>query len=339
MQHRDIIVMGASAGGLEVLREILRGLPEDLPASVFVVMHMSADSPGLLATVLGRDAELPVTEAKDGEKLRRAHIYVARPDHHLLVSEGRVRVLRGPKQNRHRPALDPLFRSAAVTYGPRVIGVVLTGNLDDGTAGLRAVKDRGGLAVVQDPRQAEFPGMPQSAVSHVEVDLQLPSSSIAAALTAAVREPVEGPAPAARPDLEIEVRSDSGEGHMEDMEAIGTPSVFACPECSGTLWEIGDPDLPRFRCRVGHAYTAESLVAQQDDYLEDALWAALRSLEENVTLARRMSERFRRNPGTASLAERYQRRAESHQRHANELRRLLTERPAPDKVPQEEPTT
>jgi two-component system chemotaxis response regulator CheB len=336
--HRDIIVVGGSAGALEVLRTILHELPESLPASVLVVLHMSADSPGLLATVLARHAVLPVREAEDGARIRRGHIYVARPDHHLLLEDDRMRVRRGPKQNRHRPALDPLFRSAAVTYGPRVIGVVLTGNLDDGTAGLRAIKDRGGLAVVQDPREAEFPGMPESAVSHVDVDLRLPAREIARALVAAASEPLDAAAPPPRPDLEIEVRSDSGEGRMEDMEAIGTPSVFTCPECSGTLWEVGDDDLPRFRCRVGHAYTSESLVAEHDDALEDALWAALRSLEENATLARRMAKRFRSNPATQGLAVRYVRKAEVHDRHADELRRALTEKTPAEKVPQEEPT-
>ena len=339
MHHRDIIVLGASAGGLEVIGQILRGLPGDLPASVFVVMHMSADGPGLLAQVLGRQARLPVSEANDGEPVRTGRVYVPRPDHHLILEPHRIRVLRGPKQNRHRPAIDPLFRSAAVAFGPRAIGVVLTGNLDDGTAGLRAIKQRAGLAMVQDPRDAQFPGMPQSAVNHVDVDLALPAARIAEALVRAVREPLDVPPPAARPDLEIELRSDSGEGHMEDMEAIGTPSVFSCPECSGTLWEIGEADLPRFRCRVGHAYASESLVAEHDDALEDALWAALRSLEENATLARRMAERFRGQAGTASLSERYVRKAQDHQKHARELRRVLTEKPEAEKVPQEEPTS
>jgi two-component system chemotaxis response regulator CheB len=339
LHHRDIIVMGASAGGLDAVRLILGGLPKDLPASVFVVMHISADGPGLLAQVLTRHSRLPVSEANDREPMRPARVYVSRPDHHLILERDRVRVMRGPKQNRHRPAIDPLFRSAAVVYGPRVVGVVLTGNLDDGTAGLRAVKDRGGFAIVQDPLDAEFPAMPQSALNHVEVDLNLPAARIAEALVRAVQEPLDVAPPTPRPDLEIEVRSDSGEGRMEDMEAIGAPSVFTCPECSGTLWEVGDDDLPRFRCRVGHAYTSESLVAEQDDALEDALWAALRSLEENATLARRMAERFRSQAGTVSLADRYVLKARTHDHHANALRRLLTEKPPVEKVPQEEPTS
>jgi two-component system chemotaxis response regulator CheB len=253
------------------------------------------------------------------------------------VEPGKVRVRRGPKQNRHRPAVDPLFRSAAVSFGSRAIGVVLSGNLDDGTAGLRAIKERGGFVIVQDPAEAAFPGMPQSAIDHVEVDRRVPAAAIAAALVAAVAEPLQPAPPAPRPDLEIEVRSDAGEGHMEDMEAIGTPSVFTCPDCSGTLWEVGDPDLPRFRCRVGHAYTPEHLVAAHDDALDGALWAALRALEENATLARRMAERYRHSPHTASLATRYARKAQRHEAHAGELRRALTEKPQAEKAPQEEP--
>jgi two-component system, chemotaxis family, protein-glutamate methylesterase/glutaminase len=337
MAHRDIVVLGASAGGVEALRTILRGLPGDLPAAVFLVTHTSADSPSVLAQVLDRHAKIPVKEATDGEPIRHGRVYVARPDRHLLLEERRVRVVRGPKQNRHRPALDPLFRSAAVAFGPRVIGVVLTGNLDDGTAGLRAIKNRGGLAIVQDPREALFAGMPQSALNHVDVDHVLPVAAIAGAVQAAVEEAVEMVTPAPDPDLEVEVRSDAGEGRMEDMEAIGTPSVFSCPECSGTLWEVGEADLPRFRCRVGHAYTAENLVAQQDEAAEDTLWAALRSLEENVTLARRMTERFRGAAGMASLAARYARKADTLDKHARDLRRLLTEKAPAEKVPQEEP--
>lgn len=337
MPHRDIIVLGASAGGVEVLRTVLAGLPEDLPAALFLVMHTPAESPGMLPQILDRQAKLPVHEASDGEPIRHGRVYVARPDRHLMLEERRVRVVRGPKQNRHRPALDPLFRSAAVVFGPRVIGVVLTGNLDDGTAGLRAIKDRGGLAIVQDPREAQFPGMPQSALNHVAIDRVLAVADIAGALQAAVREPVEMVMPAPRPDLQVEARSDAGEERMEDMEKIGTPSVFSCPECSGTLWEVGHADLPRFRCRVGHAYTAEDLVGQQDEAAEDALWAALRSLEENVTLARRMAERFRSTPATVSLSGRYVQKAETLDKHARELRRLLTEKAPAEKVPQEEP--
>jgi len=331
--------MGASAGGLEAYRRVLAELPADLPAAVFAVIHMPANAPGLLAQVLGRHARMPVYEAEDGERIREGRVYVARPDHHLLVARDRVRVLRGPKQNRSRPAIDVLFRSAAVAFGPRVIGVVLSGNLDDGTAGLSAIKNRGGYAIVQDPSDAEFSGMPQSAVNHVQVDEQPPLAAIGAAVIAAVGGDIDLPEPTTRPELEIEMRSDSGEGRMEDMQAIGTPSVFTCPECSGTLWEIGDHDLPRFRCRVGHAYSAESLVAEQDDAVEDALWAGLRSLEENATTARRMAERFRLRPATVTLSARYETKARVHDKHAAELRRLLTEKTPADKVPQEEPPT
>jgi two-component system chemotaxis response regulator CheB len=337
MAHRDVIVVGASAGGVTALRQVLGELPRDLPAAAFVVLHMSPDSPGLLAQVLARQSALPIHEAVDGEPIRKGHVYVAVPDRHLMVDTERVRVVRGPKQNRARPALDPLFRAAAVAFGPRVVGVVLTGNLDDGTAGLRAIKERGGLAIVQDPRDAEFPGMPQSAVNHVEVDHTVPLGAIAATIAGAVAQPLDAPLPAPRPDLAVELRSDSGEGRMEDVESIGTSSVFSCPECRGTLWEVGETDLPRFRCRVGHAYSAENLVAEQSDAAEDTLWAALRALEENATLARRMARRFAAAPGGRSLAARYEHKAARHERHSRDLRRLLTETVPDEKAPQEEP--
>src|SRR5262245_22144995 len=336
MAHRDIVVMGASAGGVEVLRAVLQDLPADLPAAVFIVIHTAPAARGFLARVLGHDVRLPVVEALDGEPIRPGRICIAPPNLHMLLDRDRIRVLHGPKQNRHRPAIDPLFRSAAVAFGPRVIGVVLTGSLDDGTAGLRAVKTQGGFAIVQDPNQAEFAGMPQSAVDHVDVDLVLPMGEIGAAVARTVAVELPKGDARFRPELVVEVRSDSGAGRMEDMEKIGKPSVLTCPECNGTLWEVGATDLPRYRCRVGHAYTAESLVAQEDDAVENALWAALRALEENATLARRMGERFRRSPA-GGLAESYAKKAREHQRHADALRKVLSERPATEQAPQEEP--
>jgi two-component system chemotaxis response regulator CheB len=248
--HRDIVAMGASAGGLAAFRTVLGDLPADLPAAVFVVLHVRQRT-GLLAQVLRRFSALPVHEALDGEPIRAGHVYVAKPDHHLLLGALGVRVLRGPKQNRSRPAIDPLFRSAAAAFGPRVIGVILTGNLHDGTSGLQAVKHRGGIALVQEPEEAAFPGMPRSAVDHVDVDQRLPLAAIGAAVTAAVRQDIELREPTPRPDLEVEVRSDAEKiagthGHM------------------GT-WTHGHMDTwthVRFR-RVGHTCASENVVAEQ----------------------------------------------------------------------------
>jgi two-component system chemotaxis response regulator CheB len=217
-------------------------------------------------------------------------MYVAPPDHHLLLEPGHLRVVRGPKENRHRPAVDPLFRSAARAYGPRVIGVILTGALNDGTAGLLAVKQRGGRAVVQDPTDALYPSMPQSAIHYVAVDAIVPLSEIAAVLNRLVDEPAADEAASPVPkEMTQEVEMAAMEKNIvNEQNHVGTPSVFSCPECGGVVWEIQDGTLVRFRCRVGHAFTAETILAQQDEALEEALWTALKTLEERASLTQRM---------------------------------------------------
>jgi two-component system chemotaxis response regulator CheB len=320
----DIIVVGASAGGVEALQMLVAGLPADLPAAVFVVLHMSAGAPSLLPRILDRAGPLSAAAAVDNAPIMPGHIYVSVPDHHLLIERGRVCLVRGPKENRARPAVDPLFRSAARDYGPRVIGVVLTGALDDGTSGLQAIKARGGLAVVQDPAEALYSGMPHSAKENVAVDYCMPLAEIPALLARLAAEPAPDesvyPVP---PNLDLEVRI--AELDMEPLnngEVPGTPSVFACPECHGTLWEIQDGKLLRFRCRVGHAYSAESMLAEHDDALETALWSALRALEESIALAKRMaaSARERNHP---LLMTRYEQKARAQEQHARLLREML----------------
>lgn len=191
MPGHDIIVIGASAGGVQALKTLVGSLPRKLPASIFVVLHIPAESPSLLPEILSRAGPLEAVQAVDGIEIEHRCIYIAPPDHHLLIEHGHVRVVRGPKENRHRPAVDPLFRSAAQIYGTRVVGVILTGGLDDGTAGLLAVKRRGGIAVVQDPDEALYPGMPSSALANVEVDYRLPLSSIGPLLVRLASEQVE----------------------------------------------------------------------------------------------------------------------------------------------------
>jgi two-component system chemotaxis response regulator CheB len=322
----DIIVVGASAGGVEALAHLVRGLPVDLPAALFVVVHFPPQSISLLPRILNRAGFLPADHAKDGERIQLGRIYVAPPDHHLLIKRGYVRVVRGPKENHCRPAIDPLFRSAAYTYGPRVIAVLLSGNLGDGTAGLLAVKKRGGLAVVQDPKDAVFPDMPRNALQYVTADYVLPLADIAPLLGRLAGEP----APVGKEEIGPEV------GHIPDdtafveidMNAIeaenrsGTPSVFGCPDCGGTLWELEEGELLRFRCRVGHAFSAESLLAVQSEALEDALWSAFRALEENASLARRMAVRMReRNLGLAAAS--FEEKAQDAEQRAAVIRQIL----------------
>src|SRR4051812_28114126 len=264
MPGHDIIVVGASAGGMEALAEVARGLPADLPAAVFVVWHLAPGSLGVLPRVLGEAGPLPAANAADGEEVRPGRVYVAPPDRHLVLEPGRVRVTRGPRENRFRPAVDPLFRSAALASGPRVVGVVLTGALDDGTAGLWAVKARGGVAVVQDPAEATFPWMPRSALAHVRVDHVLPLAHIPPLLARLARG---GPAPAegspVPEQMGVEARIALGDNALQaGVMGLGPPSPYTCPECHGTLLQMKTGGLLRFRCHTGHAYTLSSLLAE-----------------------------------------------------------------------------
>jgi two-component system chemotaxis response regulator CheB len=326
MAGHDIIVIGASAGGVEALRQLVNDLPADLPAALFVVLHIPPQSPSILPYLLERAGKLKAEHPQDGARIEHGHIYIAPPDRHLLVERNLIRVTHGPKENRYRPAVDPLFRSAARAYGPRVVGVILTGALDDGTAGLRDVKQRGGVAVVQDPLDALYPGMPKSALANVRVDYCLPLAEIAPTLVRLAHEPAaeEGAYPV--PDeLEIEnsITENSYEADMEAVGKLGVPSNFTCPECHGTLWEIRDGELLRFRCHVGHAYSADSLLAEQDENLENTLWAAVRALEENAHLARRVAKRLRERDPQSRVAERIGERAQNTEQHAQLLRQML----------------
>jgi two-component system, chemotaxis family, protein-glutamate methylesterase/glutaminase len=244
---------------------------------MFVVLHVPSTGSSALPDILTRHGPLPASHAKDGEPIEQRRIYVAPPDHHLLLRAAHVHLARGPHENGHRPAVDPLFRSAAREYATRVVGVVLSGTLDDGTAGLLAIKSRGGVAIVQHPEDALYPGMPNNAIEHVEVDHLLPAADIAGTLARLTGEPVPEPADPVAAEMTAEVEL---EGFS--MEAIGgghpgRPSGFSCPDCNGVLWEIQDGGLVRFRCRVGHAWSPESLLTQQSEALEGALWVALRS--------------------------------------------------------------
>jgi two-component system chemotaxis response regulator CheB len=320
MNGRDIVAIGASAGGIEALQEVVRGLPPDLGAAVFVVLHLPHDARSSLPEILSRSGPLPAAHAKDGEVFERGRIYVAPPDRHLLLEDGRVRLERGPSHNRLRPAADPLFGSAARAHGSRVVGVVLSGALDDGTAGLARIKRRGGVAIVQDPSTALYPGMPESALAHVAVDRVVPIHQMAAAIEEAVR----GPAPDSPPvDDHQEAEPVWSMGLKPDLEENGTPSVYACPDCHGTLWEFEEDGILRFRCRVGHSFSTEGLLHGHDRSLESTLWAALRSLEENASMRRRLASRMRLR-GLRAPAERHEEKGRETERHAGLLRGLLT---------------
>jgi two-component system chemotaxis response regulator CheB len=288
MATHDLIVVGASAGGVEAISTMVAGLPRDLRAAVLVVLHV-ARGRSVLPEILSRNSRLPASHPQDGERLEYGRIYVAPPDHHMTLERDVIRVTHGPTENGVRPAIDPLFRSAARAFRSRVVGVVLTGALDDGTAGLAAIKRAGGVAIVQDPEEAAAPSMPRSAIAVVNVDHVVPLKEVAPLLAALAREEARagasspGNIPAMEPDLgaeNIALREDDRPGHL---------AVFTCPECNGNLWEHEENGLLRFRCRVGHVYSPDSMLAAQTDSVDRALWVALRALEERAALTRRMA--------------------------------------------------
>jgi len=322
LAKHDVIVIGASAGGVEAISRLVAELPRDMRASVFVVLHISRGR-SMLPEILTRAGRLPAAHPTDGEPLQYGRIYVAPPDHHLIIQEGIVRVAHSASENGVRPAVDPLFRSAARVYGPRVIGVVLTGALDDGTAGVAAIKEAGGVTIAQDPDEAFSPGMPRSAISTGMVDHVIVLRDIPLLLTALVEEDAP-PAPASsgphmrpmEPDLAEMPLALKGE------DRPGRPSVFTCPECHGTLWEADEARVLRFRCRVGHIYSAESMLAAQTDEVDRALWVALRTLEERAALAHRLAERGRgRSQHWVDKA--FSQRAREAEREASQIRALL----------------
>lgn len=325
MAGHDIVVVGASAGGVEALAELFSRLPADVPASFFVVLHVPERGISVLPDILGRRGPLRAVHPADGAVIEPGRVYVAPPGHHLLVKRGRVRLVRGPRENGARPAVDPLFRTAAAAYGPRVVGVVLSGTLDDGTAGLLAVKARGGIAVVQDPEEAMYAGMPRSAVENVAVDHVMPLAAIAPLLVRLANTPAGdekggGEVPEEMREEIDAVEMDPHQLHGDDRP--GTPSGYTCPECHGSLWEIQEGELVRYRCRVGHAYSVETLLSEQGTAMEAALWTALQALEERASLSRGMAERMERR-GHPRLAERYRAEEAETRERAELVRRVL----------------
>jgi two-component system, chemotaxis family, protein-glutamate methylesterase/glutaminase len=321
--RRNVVVIGASAGGVEALRTLVSGLPADLPAAVLIVLHVPSQGASVLPAILSRSGPLPARHPGPEEGLSESTIWVAPPDHHLVVTDDHLVLTRGPRENGHRPAVDVLFRSAARALGPRLIGVVLSGVLDDGTAGLAAVAARGGATAVQDPEDALYPGMPTSALEHVAVQHVAPVGELAELIVRLCKEEVVDVDPPASPLMDIE----TGLALMDDdaMNAAdrpGRPSGFSCPDCNGVLWEIQDEDLVRYRCRVGHAWSAESLFGEQTVQLDSALWMALRGLEEKAALARTLAERaLERN--SRLTAERFVAQAQDATRAARAIRALL----------------
>jgi two-component system chemotaxis response regulator CheB len=313
-RQRDIVVIGASAGGVETLKTLVPMLPAELPAAVFVVLHMMPGGTSVLPRILARHSALAVASAEDGEPVERGRIYVAPPDHHMLLADGRVRLTRGPRENGHRPAVDPLFRSAARGYENRVVGVVLSGALDDGTAGLKMIRDNGGATIVQDPDEATYPSMPRSALEHEPLAEAVAIAGMAERICELVDEQLD---PRPTPPADDPPEETDQPDRADDDPRAGMLTGITCPECGGALWEHDENGLLRFKCHVGHAYSVESLDSDQSDSLEGALWAALRNLQERGDLFRRLSRR-------AGGDQRLDAKARTADRHAGVLRSFVT---------------
>lgn len=320
--HRDIIVVGASAGGVETLLKMTSRFPA-MEASILIVVHTAPYGVSVLPDLLNRQSQhLRARPAQDGLAIEPGFIYVSVPNYHLIVEQGHMRLVHGPLENRHRPSVDALFRTAAKAYGPRVIGVVLSGYMDDGSAGLYSIKRAGGLAVVQDPKDAPVSCMPASAIATTAVDYVRPAKEIPQLLHRLVAQPIE----IERTSRTAEMSHRSRDEELVDPE--GSPSAYSCPECQGTLWEVEDGKLLRFACRVGHSFSIESMLQDQSDSAERAVWAALRALEERADLSRRMEKRSLER-GLHHVASRYAELAVSAASDAALVRKLLLQnRPA-----------
>ena len=320
--HRDITVIGGSAGAIAPLKALLAALPADYPAAVFIVIHTAADAPPMAHHVFARASTLPVVMATAGMAIRPGQVAIAPPDAHLVLRGNVVQLSYGPRENRHRPSIDVLFRSAAVAYGPRVTGVVLSGMMDDGAAGLWAIQTRGGATVVQHPEDAEYAHMPASALERLDPRYCVPMNAMPQALVALAREPVGTGWVADSRTLELEVAmAADNQSEMAQLDAMGPRAPYSCPQCGGALWQVGEP-APRFRCHVGHAYSPTTLATEQAERIEAALWAGLRGLEERERLARQLADAAAQR-GDGRAASYHHEAGLASASHAEALRGLL----------------
>jgi two-component system chemotaxis response regulator CheB len=319
-----IIVIGASAGGIPAISALCAGLPADLSAVVFVVVHMSPLSSGRnLAHIFQRHTDLNCQEARDGAVIRAGHLYVAPSNHHLLLNEGVMKLNQGTRENKYRPSIDVLFRSAAVAYRSRVIGVILTGLLEDGTSGMYAVKRCGGTCIVQEPEDAQYPDMPQSVLNRLEVDYRLPATGIGSVLAALTERTILETPPVPR-ELAIEAKiTENMTSTIDELKQIGDKSDFACPDCGGGLYAMKNDPVHRYRCHTGHVYTEQLLHDIQGLHLEESVWVSVRMLEERHNLLLLMASHAREN-GQEAMADSKQQQADAMEKHIRQLKLLLS---------------
>jgi two-component system chemotaxis response regulator CheB len=324
INRRNIVLIGASAGGVESLQSLFAELRSDLNASFFVVLHIPAHSPSMLERILQAVTSMHVTFAHDGQPIMPDTVYVSTPDRHLMVERQHIRITRGPKECRVRPSIDVLFRSAALAFGPRAIGVILTGNLDDGTAGLWQIKDRKGLAFVQDPEEAMYRSMPDSAIEHVDVDCIGSIKTLVAEITREIVSPlILSPEEQPRPGQLVEnLIAMEGNGMQAGVMELGKVSKFTCPECHGVLVQIEEGKLVRFRCHTGHAYSFKSLLSDVNEAIDTGLWDTIRAVEERILLLRQFADDVEAN-GDLSEASRMRTKADLAEQKYQPLRGLV----------------
>lgn len=323
MAGHDIVVIGGSAGAIEGVRQIVRQLPRDLPAALFVAIHTTPYTRSALPEMLSKAGPLPARHCEDRQPIKLGHICVAPPDHHLLVGDGFIRVVQGPKENGTRPAIDPLFRTAAASYGPRVLAVLLSGTLDDGTSGLAVIKRQGGVAVVQDPQDALYPEMTANALQHVAVDYCLPLAALAQTLVRLVHEPVNEKERPVSKELAYQVAMAAWDlDALQGRDRPGRPSPFVCPNCKGDLWEAQEDNHTHFRCRTGHAFSPLTLAAQQAAALDATLNEAFRALKEKEHLEQRLAN-WARSANNGPGADYHEQQAKNAGRHAAILWEIL----------------
>jgi two-component system, chemotaxis family, protein-glutamate methylesterase/glutaminase len=308
-----IIVIGASAGGVEALKILVAGLPKDLQAAIFIAMHLQASRETLLPKILNSHGPLPVHLPRDQEPIQPGHIYVAPPGYHMLIRKGSIELSSGPKENNQRPAVDSMFRSAASAYGTHVIGVILTGALDDGTVGLGMVKKRGGTTVIQDPGDALYPDMPESARRHVKIDHSLPLDEMATQLVKLVKKNLA-----------------NRNGHKKSQPASdkgtqGKLTPLTCPNCHGVMSEYREGKITEYKCQVGHAFSPQTMDSEHEEVVDSALWAAYRLVEERITLLQRISKNHGQRWQKESLNN-FQQKTQEMKSHAALLKKILFEK-------------
>jgi two-component system chemotaxis response regulator CheB len=320
---KNIIVIGASAGGFRAINQLIANIPDQLPTAIFVVMHMGKQSmPEIILQHIQKNTGFSCVLPSHGDPIKKGHLYIAPRDCHMLLTKGVIHITKGPHENRWRPSIDVLFRSAAAAYDSRTIGIVLSGMMDDGTSGMSAIKRSGGVCIVQEPEEAEFPDMPKNVLNNVDVDYRVPVNDIGYILDDLFAKP-QGPMHEIPEDIRIEAAiTQNMASNINDMSKIADQSVFTCPECGGGLWAVKNDKAHRYRCHTGHTYNEKLLVETQAEAVEGSVWVCIRMLEERKALLRTVAEHEDQD-GHSDEAQQNAAKANDIQQHIDRLKALL----------------